>query len=116
MRRLYSFSFTSFGESKLVEIEHAGCFHWNEYVFRDNDDYEIYKPIMPTKGKSGKSAKTDFVAYRKWRTWQMSDHLPLWEEIKMDFTQNYLNSLKTKATALTNFAPASGPHPDSHGA
>jgi len=25
----------------------------------------------------------------------MSDHLPLWAEIKMDFTDDYLTSLKT---------------------
>lgn len=81
-------------QSKLVEIEQAGCFHWNEYVFRDKTDYDVYKELMPTKTKSGKPAKTDLAAYTKWRTWQMSDHLPLWAEIKMDFTENYLDSLR----------------------
>ncbi len=32
----------------------------------------------------------------------MSDHLPLWAEIKMDFTNDYLNSLKTGHTPLAN--------------
>ena len=32
----------------------------------------------------------------------MSDHLPLWAEIKMDFTTDYLNSLKT-AQPLAKF-------------
>lgn len=103
-------------QSKLVEIEAAGCFHWNDYVFRDTDDYDAYKPLMPAETKSGKPAKIDLRAYRKWRTWQMSDHLPLWAEIKMDFTETYLDSLKSKAKApLASFTPASGPRPDARG-
>jgi len=31
--------------------------------------------------------------YEEWRTFQMSDHLPLWAEIKIDFTDQYLNYL-----------------------
>jgi endonuclease/exonuclease/phosphatase family metal-dependent hydrolase len=29
----------------------------------------------------------------KWRTWQISDHLPLWVELKIDFTDEYLQGL-----------------------
>ena len=29
-----------------------------------------------------------------WRTWQMSDHLPMWVQLKVDFTEDYLGSLK----------------------
>lgn len=93
-------------QSKLVEVGSAGCFHWNEYVFRE-DDYAAYKPLI-AKGK------TDKAAFRKWRTWQMSDHLPLWAEIKMDFTESYLDSLRSQ-TPLASFAPATGPQPDAHG-
>ena len=35
------------------------------------------------KTKSGKQAKTGLADYKRWRTWQMSDHLPLWAEIRM---------------------------------
>ena len=95
-------------QPKLVEVEAAGCFHWNDYVFRD-DDYAAYKPLI-TKGKTSKAA------YEKWRTWQMSDHLPLKAEIKMDFTESYLDSLKSKAKApLATFAPATGPRANAHG-
>jgi len=82
-------------ERKQVEIAKAGVFPWQKYAFRNDEDYEVYRPFMPEKTKEGKPAKTDVTAYRTWRTWQMSDHLPLWAEIKMDFTDEYLNSLKT---------------------
>lgn len=95
-------------QDKLFEIRAAGCFPWQDYVYRDGD-YSIYKPQMPMTTAKGKPAKTDLAAYKKWRTWQMSDHLPLWTEIKMDFTEAYLRSLKSGAEPLANFAPKSGP-------
>lgn len=33
--------------------------------------------------------------YLEWRTFQASDHLPLWVEIKIDFSDQYLEHLKT---------------------
>ena len=32
--------------------------------------------------------------YEEWRTFQMSDHLPLWVELKIDFTDGYLEYLE----------------------
>jgi hypothetical protein len=73
-------------------------------VFRDDPaDFANYQPLLPTVTKTGKPAKTDTRAYKKWRTWQMSDHLPLWTEIKMDFTESYLQSLKSAAQPLADF-------------
>jgi len=97
-------------EEKVVEIQNAGCFRWQDYVFREAD-YDAYKAQMPKKTKSGKAIKTDLGAYKKWRTWQMSDHLPLWAEIKMDFTESYLNSLRSGKTPLADFHPETGPQP-----
>jgi uncharacterized protein with NRDE domain len=31
---------------------------------------------------------------KKWRTFQMSDHLPLWLELKVDFSSEYLDYLR----------------------
>jgi exonuclease III len=63
-------------EDKQFELRGSGCFHWQDYVYRDAD-YLAYKPQMPTKTAAKKPEKTDLAAYKKWRTWQMSDHLPL---------------------------------------
>ena len=31
---------------------------------------------------------------REWRTWQMSDHLPLFIELRIDFTEKYLKRIR----------------------
>jgi endonuclease/exonuclease/phosphatase family metal-dependent hydrolase len=62
-------------------------------VFRDDpEDMKIYKSVMPAKDpESGPHAAKGLEAlYRKWRTWQMSDHSPLWVEIETDFSEEYL--------------------------
>jgi len=33
--------------------------------------------------------------YEEWRTFQMSDHLPLWVELEIDFSDSYLDYLNT---------------------
>lgn len=99
-------------QDKLVEIQAAGAFRWQDYVFRDEADYAAYKPFMPTKTKQGKAAKTDLGAYKKWRTWQMSDHLPLWTELKTDFTEAYLESLKSGHQPLAHFGPKADSKPE----
>ena len=100
---------------RIVQIADAGCFHWNDYIFRDTDDYLAYKRHMPRKTKTGKVAKTDLAAYRRWRTWQISDHMPLWAEIKMDFTDKYLGSLRPRKKPLAEFKPATGPRISARG-
>lgn len=62
-------------------------------VFRDDpEDIALYKGFMPKKDpESGSHAATNTEAlYRKWRTWQMSDHSPLWVEVETDFSEEYL--------------------------
>jgi endonuclease/exonuclease/phosphatase family metal-dependent hydrolase len=70
-------------------------------VFRDTDEdralYERFMPKADPEKNERFRAKTKEALYRKWRTWQMSDHSPLWVEIETDFTEDYLGSLATKA-------------------
>lgn len=64
-------------------------------VFRPQD-LEIYADVMPTKDpeKNARSkARTPEALFRKWRTWQMSDHSPLWIEIETDYADHYLTDL-----------------------
>jgi endonuclease/exonuclease/phosphatase family metal-dependent hydrolase len=68
-------------------------------VFRDtDDDFEIYQDRLPERPR----AEDDDPApdsprdlYRKWRTWQMSDHRPLWIEVETDYTEHYLDQFAT---------------------
>jgi hypothetical protein len=66
-------------------------------VFRNTpEDREIYGDYVPASdpGPDDKyAAKTPDALFKKWRTWQMSDHSPLWIEIRMDFAESYLEQI-----------------------
>ena len=63
-------------------------------VFRDEDE-SIYRSLVPKKDKeAGENSVSGAQAlYEKWRTWQMSDHFPLWVKIESDFAEDYLGKL-----------------------
>lgn len=63
-------------------------------VFRSSD-LAIYDGCMPKADpdKHGSKAASRSALYKKWRTWQMSDHAPLWIEIETDFSDGYLRDL-----------------------
>jgi len=76
----------------------AGVFDYYEYVFREGDyyPYTIYlDPGKVGKNKNGETTEKEIEAYFSdvWRTWQMSDHLPLWVEMKVDFSMEFLIDL-----------------------
>lgn len=75
----------------------AGVFDYYQSVFCDDDaDKAIYHEAMlpgfeiKTDGtpRSERSKKNYYKTY--WRTHQMSDHLPMWVELKIDYTDDYL--------------------------
>ncbi|MFQ6120827.1 MAG: endonuclease/exonuclease/phosphatase family protein [Methanosarcinales archaeon] len=77
----------------------AGVFKYYESVFKDNE-YEVYKDFMdPSKRDFDKNGNPNDelgkIEYYKevWRTFQMSDHYPLWVELKIDFSEKYLENL-----------------------
>lgn len=70
-------------EVKFTETQSGGTFRFFDHVFRDGDA-DHYAGLRKNKAD----------AFRKWSTWQMSDHLPLWVQIETDFADKYLNSLK----------------------
>ena len=72
----------------LIEMgDGAGVFDFFDYVFKE-EDFDHYRSMMQTKG-----AKT-LKSFKEWRTYQMSDHLPLWVEMKIDFSRKYLGEIK----------------------
>jgi endonuclease/exonuclease/phosphatase family metal-dependent hydrolase len=75
----------------------AGAFNFAKTVFRDNmEDAETYKQYFPANQK--KKTGDELLSYYKthWRTRQISDHLPLWVELKIDFSNQYLEKLLPK--------------------
>jgi endonuclease/exonuclease/phosphatase family metal-dependent hydrolase len=85
------------GVASPIVLDHAGVFHWDKYVYRSGDG-PAYKAAM------GKST----MAYPTWRTYQMSDHLPMWVELRTDRSLEYLERLALGAgvPAVAEGAPA----------
>ncbi len=79
----------------LFKVVAGGLVDMYQDVFRNTaEDRKIYKRFMPKTDpeKNPKfKAKTPTKLFEKWRTWQMSDHSPLWIEIATDFADDYLS-------------------------
>lgn len=76
----------------------AGVFDYYNVVFTEND-YEIYQEYLDkdnVEGKTPEQIKNYFT--RWWRTWQMSDHLPKWVELQIDFSDRYLEHRRDEIT------------------
>lgn len=74
----------------------AGVFDYYKYVYTLSEEQayadEMGKSyLVNSKGKK-KTAKEKTTYYKSyWRTFQMSDHLPMWVEIQIDHTDDYLS-------------------------
>ena len=87
----------------------AGVFNYYQAVYTD-DEAETYFPLGKANGKWPDTPVARKKYYSKdWRTWQMSDHLPLFVELKIDFTDKYLKRIR--ATAPPAPAPDPGTPP-----
>lgn len=68
----------------------GGIVNLYEDVFTDAD-LPIYSSHVPATPKR----KSELARYQQWRTWQMSDHDPLWVEISTDFSDDYLREISS---------------------
>ena len=78
----------------------AGAFNFTKSVYRHSDevsDWDVYRYLCDPKNE--KTEKQAIASYKKKRTWQMSDHLPLWVELKIDFSDQYLKNQIKKGAA-----------------
>ncbi len=72
---------------KLKDIK-SGVFDYYQSVYTLEDE-KIYALDMGDKyNEKTADKKTNY--YKDWRTYQMSDHLPKWIEVKTDFGEEYL--------------------------
>jgi endonuclease/exonuclease/phosphatase family metal-dependent hydrolase len=109
-------AFTGEDLSDSAEGLHAGAFPMYDTVYRSEDE-KTYRSLMGSayaKKKTG-SNRTDrerTTYYNQWRTHQMSDHLPLWVEIPIDFSGEYLerkSATPRRARTSARARPASRP-------
>ena len=93
-----------------LELGRAGVFDFRDAVFGERD-YDAYHDLMPSgprdihqkgrkKGQPRSEAEKQAYYNQEWITWQKSDHLLLWVELQVDFTEDYLESLRPGRTPL----------------
>lgn len=61
-----------------VKVHGANVFDFFEHVYR-LDEREVYQP------------QRSETSYKNWRTYKMSDHLPMWVELASDFSDAFLD-------------------------
>lgn len=71
----------------------AGVFDYFDVVYR-TDEEDIYHPFMRKTGSN-----EFYASYALWRTYQMSDHLPMWVELHVDFSDEYLGEVEADLQA-----------------
>lgn len=80
-------------KDRRFKVTAGGIVDLFENVFRDDPaDLALYGPHVPAADPEGKPS-TPEQRYRQWRTWQMSDHSPLWVEVETDFSDDYLERI-----------------------
>ncbi|MCB0522335.1 MAG: endonuclease/exonuclease/phosphatase family protein [Lewinellaceae bacterium] len=71
----------------------AGVFNYYKTVFTPQDE-STYAPDMGkaylTTGDGKQRQNPSLYYLNYWRTFQMSDHLPMWVELKVDYSDEYL--------------------------
>jgi len=80
----------------------AGVLDYYQSVFRLEDEKAYaddmgpaYEATSAGKQRSDAQKTTYYKSY--WRTFQMSDHLPMWIDLKIDYTQEYLAGLRPES-------------------
>jgi endonuclease/exonuclease/phosphatase family metal-dependent hydrolase len=74
--------------------QRSGIFDFSQSVYRA-EEMEIYRRYFPQNVVEGKTkAERERYYLSSWRTFQLSDHLPLWVELQIDFSDHYLNRLR----------------------
>lgn len=84
------------GEGTETRLLRKGKFDWRRSVFRPEDEaaYEQIARDIRSKPDTGKPYANWPSTYPGWCTHEMSDHLPIWIEIEVDYSDEYLASLK----------------------
>ena len=80
-------------KGRLKTTSKAGVFQFTKSVFKDGDAGVYSNAMQAAIPAQFKRAKDPKALYKKWRTFQISDHYPLWLELKTDFANAYLATI-----------------------
>jgi endonuclease/exonuclease/phosphatase family metal-dependent hydrolase len=70
--------------NRMTPTGRAGVFDYYQHVYRKEDE-SLY---------ADERAKKPGSSFKDWRTYRMSDHLPMWIEMNIDDGDTYLKSIK----------------------
>jgi endonuclease/exonuclease/phosphatase family metal-dependent hydrolase len=74
----------------VKKLPRKGIFQFTSSVFRDQDTQMYSAEMREACPEKYKRASNKRAFYRKWRTYQMSDHYPLWVELRIDFSDPFI--------------------------
>lgn len=86
------------GTNKIKFSGNAGILDFYETVYNENEKelyYEDFTQVMKGNKKAYDKA-TYGKKFKEWKTYQMSDHLPLWVEFDINYSKEYLQKLIIK--------------------
>ena len=83
------------GPQDVTHLLGHGVIRWQDQVFIDAevDAYEMTARAIRDKPNTGKPYSNWAREYGSWRTHEMSDHLPVWIEIEVDYSDDYLGGI-----------------------
>lgn len=76
--------------NNLRSTRKAGVFNFNRAIYCDAESSIYDREMRETDGTKYGRAKNKEKYFRQWRTFQLSDHCPLWLELNMDYSDGYL--------------------------
>jgi endonuclease/exonuclease/phosphatase family metal-dependent hydrolase len=74
----------------IKNVPRTGVFRFLECVFRDKDLESYDADMLETCPDKYPKNENKEKFYRNWRTFQMSDHCPLWVELRIDFSDPFI--------------------------
>lgn len=81
-----------------LELCRSGVFRFFDSVYRDTPtDRQEYEEAWRQARRPDDTEEARELNYLLWRTYEMSDHFPLWTELKVDFSVPYLRQKLDKA-------------------
>lgn len=83
------------GKNKVKFSGNAGVFDFYETVYNDDEKDLYYEDFCNTMKANNKEYSKEFFdkKFKEWKTYQMSDHLPLWVEFDINYSDEYLKTL-----------------------
>jgi endonuclease/exonuclease/phosphatase family metal-dependent hydrolase len=79
---------------RIDDADRGGVFDYATVLYRDEDELryagDMGDGYQTKRTGVARTPKERTTYYRQWRTHQLSDHLPLWTELRIDYSQRYL--------------------------